>query len=379
MPESLECRAPDQAPKVLALVGDCYGSVGGIAQYNQDLFRALAPVASGIVVLSRLGTGKAEDIPARVEARTPTFSLLRFIWGAVVEAIRLRPDIVFCGHVGMMPLAWLIARTCGSWTWLQTHGVEAWPRPAGWRRWFIERADLITSVSRVTRRRLLAWAAIAQWRVRVLPNTVRPCFNRGPKSPTFAEANGLSGRRVLLTVSRLVSTERSKGHDEVMAAVAVLRAEFPDLLYVIVGTGDDRERLEDIARDRGVSASVRFWGYATDAELVELYRLAEVYAMPASTEGFGIVFLEAGMCGLPVVGGDADGAVDALRDGEAGQMIAPGDTGALTKALRAVMRERRRVDPAVLAPFGWPHFCERARMLARAITAQPSHVSEGVD
>ncbi len=106
--------------------------------------------------------------------------------------------------------------TVGRWLkapmWLQTHGIDAWDCPARLVRAASERSELITTVSRYTKRRLLSWASIAPERVRVLPNTFRPMFAPGPKDRNLLARVGLANRKVILTVSRLSKSDQYKGH-----------------------------------------------------------------------------------------------------------------------------------------------------------------------
>ena len=104
-------------------------------------------------------------------------------------------------------------------------------------------------------------------------------------------------------------------------------------MYVIAGDGDDRGRLEARARELALGPEiVRFLGYVPDEELPDLYRLADLFAMPSATEGFGIVYLEAAACGLRVLGGSTDGSSDAIRD-SVGKPVRPDDTQALYEAI----------------------------------------------
>jgi glycosyltransferase involved in cell wall biosynthesis len=143
---------------------------------------------------------------------------------------------------------------------------------------------------------------------------------------------------VLLTVSRLASSERYKGHDRVIRALPRVLEQHPETVYVVVGDGDDRSRLETIAAKTGVSAQVRFTGLIGGDDLADYYRLADVFVMPSTGEGFGIAFLEAMASGVPVIGGNRDGTVDPLVDGALGTAIDPDDEDQLVGAICAALR-----------------------------------------
>ena len=358
--------------RILALVGDCYGARGGIARYNQDLFEALAGAGAEILVLPRLGDASGLVLPVGVSQRPAVFGQLRFSIAAIWTAWRHRPiDVVFCGHVFMAPLAFVIARLIGAHSWLQAHGTDIWGDRRGIVRAAIEAADMVTTVSRATRRILLGWADLAPERVRVLPNTVGDQFVPGLPSADLRARLALGPGPVLLTVGRLAASERYKGHEQVFASLPDLRVEFPTLIHVVAGEGDDRARLELRASELAPApGTVRFLGYVSDEDLPDLYRLADLFVMPSSEEGFGIVYLEAAACGLRVVGGAGGGAGDAIPDARVGLTVDPLDRGALIDAVRRLLRQGR-VEPAAVEAYRRPHFAAAARLLLARLRGRP--------
>lgn len=330
--------------RILALVTDAYGAGGGIAQYNRDLFRALAlsDAVGEVVVLTRNGKAATVDEPAKVRQLPARAGRLAFTAQAFSAASRKGPfDVIFCGHLYMAPLAALLSKLTGAPLWLQIHGIEAWQRPTRLQRWAAERSQLVTAVSRHTRRLYLAWANCPPETVKVLPNTVDERFSPGSKPEALLDRHQLCDKKVLLTVSRLAASERYKGHDRVIRAVAELRDAHPDLVYVVAGDGDDRPRLEQLTRELGLADQVRFIGYVPDAELPDLYRAADVFVMPSTGEGFGIVFLQALASGLRVIGGNVDGSRDPLRDGTEGQLVRADAIPAISAAIADLMQKPR--------------------------------------
>jgi phosphatidylinositol alpha-1,6-mannosyltransferase len=224
---------------------------------------------------------------------------------------------VFCGHLFMAPLAAMAARLAGARLVIQTHGVEAWPRPGALQRRAVDRADLVLSVSRYTRAQILGWSTIAPERVAVLPDTVGEAFTPGDAT-ALRQKWGLAGAKVLLTVGRMDGRERYKGHDRTIRVLPALAQRWPELAYVVLGEGDDRARLEQLARDEGMAERVRFMGPVDQATLIDAYRMADAFVMPSTGEGFGIAYLEAMSCGAPAVGLNIGGAPDALAEGQLG-------------------------------------------------------------
>jgi glycosyltransferase involved in cell wall biosynthesis len=113
--------------------------------------------------------------------------------------------------------------------------------------------------------------------------------------------------------------------------------EHPEAVYIIVGDGDDRSRLESLARECGVVDQVCFAGRVAPEQLPDYYRLADVLVMPSTGEGFGIVFLEAMASGVRVIGGNQDGSVDPLADGQLGRAIDPNNAQELISAICATL------------------------------------------
>ncbi len=358
--------------RILALVGDAFGARGGIARYNRDLFTALAASGAEILVLPRLGDASGDALPAGVRQRPAVFGKLRFSLAAMWTAWRSRPiDVVFCGHVFMAPLAVLVSRLLGARYWLQAHGTDIWQDRRESVRRAIEAADQVTTVSRGTRQRLLGWVDMAPERVRVLPNTVDERFSPGPASAALRERLMVGCGPVLLTVGRLAASERYKGHELVFAALPALRQRFPGLVHVVAGDGDDRARLEARAAElAGRDGAVRFVGYVPDQDLPDLYRLADLFVMPSSGEGFGIVYLEAAACGLRVIGGAGGGSGDAVPDAEVGELVDPADLASLVEAVTRLLPQGR-VDPAAIEPYRRTHFAKTAGLLLARLMARP--------
>jgi phosphatidylinositol alpha-1,6-mannosyltransferase len=349
----------------LALVTDAFGSSGGIAQYNRDLVAALAeiPGANRIIVLPRFGDFNGTVVPPGVRQLKAQGNRLSYSLTALRAAAMLGPfDFVFCGHLHLSPLAALLASMLGVPLWLQLHGYEAWDDMRRAERWSAERARLITSVSRYTRRRFLSLVGVDPSCVRVLPNTVDGSFCPGAKPDALLDRYGLRGKRILLTVSRLDPNERRKGHDRVIEALPAIVKQVQNVVYLIAGHGADRARLEALAQSLGVANNVVFAGKVAPDELAQLYRLADLFVMPSAQEGFGIVFLEAAASGLRSIGGNADGSIDALADGAIGTAIDPNDTEALVRAILNAL-EGGGPDPSGVGRFRFDNFAGHVRDL----------------
>jgi phosphatidyl-myo-inositol dimannoside synthase len=348
---------------VLCLVSDAFGGRGGIAQYNRDFLSALAETGlfSSITVLPRHVPDPAEVPDGIIKQARVRPGRLAYALAAERTAMFQRVDLVFCGHLFMAPLAAMIARLKGAKLIVQMHGIEAWPRPSRFQRAAVESADLVLCVSRYTRAAVLAWAAMPPERVLVMPNTVGQAFTPGDGAAMRA-ALGLEGKRVLLTVGRMDSRERYKGHDLVIGAISEVVVQGHDVAYVVIGEGDDRSRLEALARETGIAERVRFLGTVGRHCLAEAYRMADLFVMPSTEEGFGIVFLEAMASGTLALGLGGGGANDPLADGDLGIVTR---VDSLARDIAAALA-KRKPDPYLLssnlnARFGRQAFVSGAR------------------
>lgn len=168
-----------------------------------------------------------------------------------------------------------------------------------------------------------------------------------------------------MTMGRLDPRERYKGHDRVIAALpAVLRAH-PATVYMIVGSGEDEARLRAKAVECAVKDVVIFTGEIQADDRGDYLALASVFAMPSTGEGFGIVFLEAAACGIPVIGGDQDGSVDALADGVIGVLVNPENQGHLAEAIINALNQRTSADPTQSRRFAFKNFARHTHDLVQ--------------
>lgn len=358
--------------RILALITDGFGGQGGISQYNCDFLTALssAETVDEVVVIPRLGQANQEALPVRVRQEPPVFNKFWYSICSMGIAVKKGPfDLVFCGHISHAPVAIIIAHTLKIPVWLQLHGIDAWVCPSFLNRWAVEQSDLVTVVSRYTKRNFLGWANIQPNRVRVLPNTVADRYSPGPKSAQLLEQHGLRGRRILLTVSRISLNDWYKGHHLVIAVMPDLLREYPDLVYVVAGEGNGRDKLQQLAVDSGVADSVKFIGKVSETQLPDMYRTADVFVMPSTKEGFGIVFLEAMRSGIPVIGGNCDGSMDPLRDGTAGYAVSCTNRNELIQAIRSAL-ENPQDNAHHAQVFGSTAFSHHCANLLRSCLAK---------
>lgn len=356
--------------RLLALVTDAFGGSGGIASYNRHLIMSLDSMdeMSSIVVLPRQAENKTGALPPKVEQIAPPRNRWLYLAEVLKICVKKAPfSVVFCGHLNLLYPAYAASVLLRAPLWLQLHGIEAWAPRLSLTRRIISQARIATSISRFTRKRFLSWAPINPVKVKVLPCTCSEAFRPGPKPSLLVNRYHLAGKKVLLTTGRLSSAERYKGHDKIIEQLPVLLKEHPDLVYMVVGDGDDRDRLRALAEKLGVAERVIFAGEVSEADLPDYYRLADFFAMPSTGEGFGIVFLEAAASGLPILAANAGGSPDPLLDGKAGLLV-NGD-GELLENLGRLLDMRAATSPQdAVRGFSFLNFKEHTKHLLAHMT-----------
>jgi phosphatidylinositol alpha-1,6-mannosyltransferase len=277
---------------------------------------------------------------------------------ALAEACRFRPDVVLSGHLAVSPAAWAVRRAVGTpyVQYLYAREVVVRPRLS---RFALRHAAGIIAISGYTARLALAHGAAAENMHRIPPGVdVTPRSSRPRAS-----------RPTIVSVARL--EERYKGHDVLIRALPLVRARVPGARLVLVGSGPLAPAYARLADSLDVAASVEFAGPLDDAARDAALDEAHVFAMPSRLarhgggEGFGIVYLEAAVHGLPVVAGNVAGAVDAVVDGRTGLLVDPTDHVAVADAISKLLA--RPGEAAAMGraayersrQFAWPKIAER--------------------
>jgi asparagine synthase (glutamine-hydrolysing) len=380
---------PSQACHVLVLLTDAFGGHGGIAKFNRDLLTALCsyPDVAKVVALPRIMPNPFDELPDKLEWRTEALGgKLRYLRELVRQSKRLptldspvqestgrsisnlrsrSSTLLVCAHINLLPFAAVASRILKTPPVLIIHGIDAWqPTARAITNRFARQVLRFIAVSRVTRTRFCNWTGLAMEKGFILPNCVeRSRFSPGCKKPELLKRYGLEAKKVLMTFGRLASEERYKGFDEVLEVLPKLALEIPELCYLICGDGPDRTRLEQKAKELEISERVIFSGFVPETEKADHYRLADAYIMPSRGEGFGIVFLEAMACGIPVLGSKVDGSSEALRQGELGVLVDPDNRAELIQGIVTTLKQPKGFVPAGLNYFSYDQFEQRCHTI----------------
>ena len=315
-----------------------------------------------VVALPRVIFEQPADVPPGLTFRTASAKgKVRYAAEAARAAVTERFDAVICSHINLLPIAAAAAAVQRVPLLLVIYGIEAWEAKRGALvTKLLERVDAVVAISEYTKKRFLEWSGLEASRVHILPCCVdMRRFGPGARRNDLVRLYGLRGRSVILTVARLAGVDRAKGIDEVLESLPALAEQVPNVTYLVVGDGPDRERLEAKARSLGVANRVVFTGYISEKDKADHYRLADVFAMPGRGEGFGIVYLEALASGVPIVASKLDASAEVVLNSRFGYAVNPDEPAELESAIVELLKATTRAVPRELSKFSLASF--RAR------------------
>lgn len=359
--------------KTYALLTDAWGGHGGIAVFNRDVVEALLAETSeaSVTAAPRVISGSIGELPKGLTYRSGAAGGVAAFLKTLLKdfPVIVRSDLIYCAHINLAPIAWLLGLLSGRPVLCALYGIEAWDCPRRFiSSWTVKRLDRYYAISTYTRDRFVAWSDVSKERIDLLPNAIHlEDYKPGPKNAVLAGRLGVEDADpILMTFGRLVSRDRAKGFDEVLDILPRLIERFPNLGYAIAGDGDDRGRLERRVAEADLGSHVVFTGMVNEEEKADLYRLADLYVMPSRGEGFGFVFLEALACGVPVIASTADGSRDAVRNGQLGRIVDPDDPEALYSSICDALAGNKRGETIEgLSFFEYSRFVERIHAITQ--------------
>ncbi len=352
-------------PRLLLITHEFHPHRGGIAVYAAEMATAAiqlgyavevwAPEAGGAeraaswpFELRRLPMPATQDLSSQWRMAREIFAHRHALRGATLYLPEPGPILamLFLQYFGVPRGAHLVLTLHGS-EILRLHRRAGTRLAAG--RLFV-RADRVSVVSRHTRDLLLGHFPSAAGRVALTPGALRGDFPREASAPSTKPADA---RIVILTVARL---HPRKGQMRVIEALRALPAAQRARIEYWIAGAHGKEGYDHALREAAALADfpVKLLGDVPDAQLPGVYAQADIFAMTSvphkqSVEGFGLVYLEAGAHGLPVVAHAIGGVPEAVLDGETGLLVPPEDPAALTAVFARLIDDaalRRRLGAA---------------------------------
>jgi len=357
--------------RFLVLVTDAFGSPGGMAKFNRDFLNSLDsyPDCKSIVVLPMKIPGETGSIPARISyCKDGLKGKLPYIVSVIKAAWNNQFDLIICGHINLLPVAWIAHKLTKAPLVLIIHGIDAWqPTRSRLRNYLAKKIKILISVSELTKNRFINWTAIKNCKFFILPNSIElEKFGTGCKNQELVYRYNLNNKHVLMTLGRLSAEERYKGIDEVLDVLPELTAIIPNLVYMVVGDGTDKSRLQARVAHLQLGEAVIFTGSVPEELKADYYRLADVFVMPGYGEGFGIVYLEAMACGIPVIASKIDASREALRGGDLGILVDPHNATEIKQGILEALKKPKGI-PEGLGYFSYANYEVRAHQLIGSI------------
>lgn len=281
---------------------------------------------------------------------------LKGLWRTWREVRKQEIEHILVGQIlPVGTIALILKRLTGTPYTVMTHamditlpfGPEGSSRKQRLVKKILAHADAVTTVSTYTQAQLIT-IGVPTEKIAL----VHPCPHvEEPKgAQDVNDTSDLGSKKVVLTVARLV--ER-KGIDRAIDAMAEVVKTHQDVQYVVVGEGSDLQRLQNLVTKHELEDVVTFVGGVSPDALAQWYKRCDMFVMPSremssrDVEGFGIVFLEAGSFGKPVIGGRSGGVPDAIEDGVTGYLVDPESSQEIAQRIIELLD-----DPAKAAAMG---------------------------
>ena len=344
-----------------------FSEVGGIQQYNKSFIKAIEDeYGSENVIIDCLNDNSITS-PYSNSNRIRGYSgnKIRFVFNACLHAFK--SDIVFIGHINLSVII-LILKLLSSKTKsvLLTHGVEMW-RPFNIvKRQAIKNVDKVFTVSKYTLESIVRIHNVEPEKIKIIHNTIDPFF-----SNEVVLNLPLEDEIRIISVARIKTTEKDKGYDKVIEAMPSIVEKYKKVNYYIIGKYDAEEklRLEKLIKELNLESNVHITGYVTDSQLKEYYSNAHLFILPSKKEGFGIVFIEALLRGMIVIGGNIDGSVDALDNGRLGILTNPSDLNdikdkiiqGINRSINISREEKEKIALDTIKLFGFNNFKQKIK------------------
>ncbi len=326
-----------------------FSATGGIQKMTRTLAHALNQVALQNNWGFKLWSAYDKDNNLMPQYLAPSnfkgFNIKRVSFFFNTIKIAPNADVVILSHINMAIIGLaikIINPRCK--VWLIAHGIEVW-RPLSFiKKFFLKRCDKIICVSNFTKQEMIRWHQINANKCEVLNNAIDP-FMELPTN--FVKPQYLMDRyqlspdnMILFTLTRLATTEQYKGYEQVIKVIDRLKDKNPKIKYVLSGKYDEGEevRIRLLIAEHKVEEQVILTGFIKEDELADHFTLPDLFVLPSKKEGFGIVFIEALACGLPVICGNVDGSIDAIKNGELGKAVNPDDLAELNNTIESYLK-----------------------------------------
>ena len=337
--------------KVLFITRTYPPLVGGMEKFASDFFNNYRRI--GEIDLLANSRGKKSIIPFLLQV------MMSIMFnGRKYDVVHLYDAVLF----PLIPFIRLFSKAKISFT---VNGLDIVYSSFGYQKvmpLFLRKADKVIAISRYTMAQCEA-RGIPREKLMTIPigvifEAVKACSD-AEKAALFSKFDIPFGRKVLLTVGRLV---KRKGHAWFIKNVIVKLPQ--DHIYLVAGLGPEFEEIKNLVQALNLAGRVYLLGQISDEEKNCLYQIADLFIMPnvsirGDQEGFGIVVLEAGSFGLPVIATNLEGIKDVVIDQKTGRLLEEGDTESFVHEIMNFHPDRSSIADSLASSFNWEGVVQR--------------------
>lgn len=358
-----------QQSSVLFLQHDSvFESHGGVQYYLDDFLNLLShiygPHHLHVLLAQRTDEFALKPRPYCIETVRLSQGLVkkfenRFSPKLFLKALRtlqqIKPSVIIVSHLSLAPLAAILSKLTHTPFLVLAYGIEVWGNFQPQDKWALKQADGIISISHWTKD-ILEKQGFESKKISVVhPSVTGEMVNTAISMGETQKNDSTTTPIKLLTVSRLNANEQYKGHDHVLEALRlIVEKKVPlSIQYTIQGNGDDLNRLQGLVDKYHLNDTVSFVPQVkTRDELKTIYQSHDIFIMPSRFgcwdnrwrgEGFGIVYVEAALFGVPSIAYRCGGVTDIIEDQKNGVLVEQDNIEALAEAIIKIAQDRKQL------------------------------------
>ncbi len=345
-----------------------FESYGGVQYYIDDFLSFLSnlygPNSLKVLLAQRGDSFQMGHRPYSIETIKLSQGLLRklenrfsprFFIRSLKIARELKPSVIIASHLSLAPMAAILSRLTATPFLVIAYGFEVWGNFQPQDKWALKKADGIISISDWTKT-ILEKQGFNPHKISIVHPSLSPDMASLNVTTQSRNRTSLNHSTIkLLTLARLDSSEQYKGHDHVLKALKQINETQSHLSfsYTIQGNGDDLPRLKQLTHEYGLEKIVTFLPAVNNREdLKATYQSHDIFIMPSrfgywnkkwKGEGFGIVYVEAALFGVPSIAYRCGGVTDIIENQSNGLLVEPDNIEALAEAIVGLSQDKERL------------------------------------
>jgi glycosyltransferase involved in cell wall biosynthesis len=337
-----------------------YNTIGGVQQYTKNFIKALEELN--------------QDFKIVLLKKSNLFYKFLFVIESFLKFIFYKPDLILCNHINFTPLAFFYKKIFKTPYGFIAYGVDVWnlKNYSG-----LTNSNFIISLSQYTKNKILE----NNKNLKISILVINPIVDierfkiLDTKTKVFSQYNLPFNKKIILTICRLAKSEKYKGYDKVIQVLPKILEQVKDAVYVLIGDGDDLVDVKKLIEELNLKEKVYLLGAIKNEFIPQILNTADVFIMPSKGEGFGIVFIEALACGVPVIAGNKDASKEALLNGELGILVDPDNVneiaGAIVKVLKGEapkhLYDKNYLRQKAIENFGFEFFKNIVKMFLESL------------